>query len=108
MIVGLSRSLRIVLFALLAPGLVSFPGESRSASAEQLFRLRNGLVIRGSMAEIATLKDGFGAASASQSNVRPIWLIDDGLRRVYIHGKGMTDKGIQGEIRTWHEVWCRH
>ncbi len=62
----------------------------RPASAEQFFQLRNGLVIRGSMAEIATLKEGFGAAGANQAAVRPIWLIDDGLRRVYIHGRGMV------------------
>jgi pimeloyl-ACP methyl ester carboxylesterase len=59
-------------------------------SAEQLFRLKNGLVIRGSKAEIATLKEGFGAAAAGQINVRPIWLIDDGLRRIYIHGNRMS------------------
>jgi pimeloyl-ACP methyl ester carboxylesterase len=59
-------------------------------SAEQFFQLRNGMVIRGSMAEIATLKEGFGAAGATQSALRPIWLIDDGLRRIYIHGRGMV------------------
>ena len=62
----------------------------RQVIAEQLFRLRNNLVLRGSMAEIATLKDGFGAAAAGEIHVRPIWLIDDGLRRIYIHGKGMV------------------
>ena len=61
-----------------------------SVSAEQLFQLKNGLVIRGSKAEIATLKEGFGAAAAGQINVRPIWLIDDGLRRIYIHGSRMS------------------
>ncbi len=61
------------------------------ASAEQLFQLRNGLVLRGTMAEIATLKEGFGAAAAGEINVRPIWLIDDGLCRIYIHGKGMVE-----------------
>ena len=58
--------------------------------AEQLFQLRNGLVLRGSMAEIASLKEGFGAAAAGEIHVRPIWLIDDGLRRIFIHGKGMS------------------
>jgi len=61
------------------------------ARAEQLFQLRNGLVLRGSKIEIASLKEGFGAASAGESHVRPIWLIDDGLRRTYLHGKGMAD-----------------
>ena len=50
--------------------------------AEQLFQLRNGLVLRGSKAEIASLKEGFGAAAAGEIHVRPIWLIDDGLRRI--------------------------
>jgi len=59
-------------------------------SAEQFYQLRNGLVIRGSMTEVPTLKEGFGLAGAQQSGVRPIWLIDDGLRRVYIHGRGMV------------------
>ena len=62
---------------------------TQSASAEQVFQLRNGMVLRGSKAQIATLKEGFGAAAAAQVNVRPIWLIDDGLRRQYIHGKAM-------------------
>jgi predicted esterase len=66
-------------------------GMGNPLAAEQLFRLRNGLVIRGSKAEIATLKEGFGAAAAGEIQVRPIWLIDDGLRRIYIHGKGMSD-----------------
>ena len=63
---------------------------SQSVLAEQVFQLRNGMVLRGSKAEIATLKEGFGAAAAAQANVRPIWLIDDGLRRQYIHGKSMV------------------
>ena len=64
---------------------------SGTASAEQLFQLRNGMVIKGTKAEIATLKEGFGAAAAGEIHVRPIWLIDDGLRRTYIHGKGMVE-----------------
>lgn len=65
--------------------------DANRAAAEQLFSLRNGMILRGSVAEIATLKDGFGAASAGETHVRPIWLIDDGLRRIYIHGKGMAE-----------------
>lgn len=61
-----------------------------TATAEQLFQFKNGLTVRGSKAEIATLKEGFGAAAAGQINVRPIWLIDDGLRRMYVHGKRMS------------------
>jgi len=79
-----------------------------SATAEQLFQLRNGLIIRGDKAEIATLKEGFGAAGAGNAAVRPIWLIDDGLRRTYIHGRGMVagqpiDVGVlEQNIQIWH------
>ncbi len=78
-----------------------------TTNAEQFFQLRNGMVIRGSMAEIATLKEGFGAAGASQSALRPIWMIDDGLRRVYIHGRGMVaDKPIDvGDLEQPIEFW---
>lgn len=73
---------------------IGIPNESRHiVVAEQVFQLRNGLTLRGLVLEIATLKDGFGAASTNDSNIRPIWLIDDGLRRTYIHGKSMS----QGE-----------
>ena len=76
-------------------------------SAEQLFRLRNNMVLRGSMAKIATLKDGFGAASAGETHLRPIWLIDDGLRRIYLHGKGMVavDPVDVGEMERNLEFW---
>lgn len=68
---------------------MAFGGPS-TVHAEQLFQLRNGLVLRGTKVEIASLKEGFAAASASESNVRPVWLIDDGLRRHYIHGRSMV------------------
>ncbi len=78
-----------------------------ASQAEQIFQLRNGLIIRGSMTEIPTLKEGFGAAGASQSAVRPIWLIDDGLRRVYIHGRGMVaDKPVDvGDLEQPILLW---
>lgn len=66
---------------------LAVPGD---AFAEQVFQLRNGMTLRGLVLEIATLKEGFGAASTNDSNIRPIWLIDDGLRRTYIHGKSMS------------------
>ena len=65
------------------------------------------MVLRGSMAKIATLKDGFGAASAGETHLRPIWLIDDGLRRTYLHGKGMVavDPVDVGEMERNLEFW---
>ena len=78
-----------------------------SAGAEQVFQLRNGTVLRGSKAEIATLKEGFGAAAAAQVNVRPIWLIDDGLRRQYIHGKSMVVAPLveQPDLSQSIDIW---
>ncbi len=63
---------------------------STQVAAEQVFQLRNGLTLRGLVIELPTLKEGFGAAAMNDSNVRPVWLIDDGLRRTYIHGKSMS------------------
>ena len=65
-------------------------GWESSCVAEQIFQLRNGMVIRGTMVEKATLQKGFGASSENQSGIKPIWMIDDGLRRHYIHGRGMV------------------
>ena len=78
-----------------------------SVTAEQLFQLRNGLVLRGSKVEVASLKEGFGAAAAGESHVRPIWLIDDGLRRIYLHGKGMADGDPVdiGDLERPMELW---
>ncbi len=49
-------------------------------------RLRNGLVLRGSVLELASLnKDPFAlGANAGNVAVTPIWMIDDGLRRTYL------------------------
>ena len=52
---------------LLAAAVIS----NRPVAAEQLFQLKNGLILKGSKAEIASLKEGFGAAAAGQVNVRP-------------------------------------
>ncbi len=58
----------------------------RQADAEQEVRLRNGLVLRGSVLELASLnKDPFAlGANAGNVAVTPIWMIDDGLRRTYL------------------------
>lgn len=81
-----------------------------SANAERLFQLSNGLVLRGTKIEIPSLKEGFGAAAANNNALRPIWLIDDGLRRHYIHGRTMVigdpvDVADPGAvIRFWQPV----
>jgi predicted esterase len=68
-------------------GFLLLPSQS---AAEELIQLANGMVLRGYRAEISTLLEGFGAAAAGEVQVTPIWVIDDGLRRTYIHGKGMV------------------
>ena len=62
------------------------------AAAEQLISLRNGVTIRGNYIERATLdQNSFSAASAGNGlQIRPIWMVDDGLRRTYIHRRGMV------------------
>lgn len=61
-----------------------------NVNAEQLFQLRNGLAIRGIKVELPSLRDGFAAAAAAKAPLRPVWQIDDGLRRHYIHGRTMV------------------
>ena len=90
---------RLVAFlCILCPGM--------SLYAEQIFQLKNGLVVRGFKVELRNIKDGMGAAAAQDAS-RPIWLIDDGLRRVHFHGKGMTvGQPIDvGDLETPIEFW---
>ncbi|TWU41987.1 alpha/beta hydrolase [Novipirellula artificiosorum] len=68
-----------------------FCGFAAAAQAEQLFQLRNGLTLRGSKAEIPALNaNAFSAAGNAEMKSRPIWVINDGLTRIYLHGKGMS------------------
>lgn len=65
--------------------------QSGTSLADQLFQLRNGLTLRGSKVEIASLDgNAFSAATNGDPQFRPIWVIDDGLTRIYMHGKGMS------------------
>jgi pimeloyl-ACP methyl ester carboxylesterase len=61
------------------------------AVAEQQVRLQSGLVVRGSVLELPSLnQNAFSAASAGDIRLLPIWVIDDGLRRTYVHKSGMV------------------
>ena len=62
------------------------------ADGEQLIRLQNGLTLRGVYIELASIdQNGFSAAASSDGvQARPIWAVDDGLRRTYIHRRGMV------------------
>ncbi|HBJ35075.1 MAG TPA: alpha/beta hydrolase [Planctomycetaceae bacterium] len=62
------------------------------ASAEQLVRLKSGLTLRGSVVPIPTVnQNAFASASTTAaSKSLPIWMVDDGLRRVYVHKNAMV------------------
>ncbi|QDS96279.1 hypothetical protein FF011L_50870 [Roseimaritima multifibrata] len=61
------------------------------AVAEYNVPLANGLMVRGSVVEIASLNENaFSKGSGTQPTARPIWMIDDGLRRVFVHQQGMV------------------
>jgi len=60
--------------------------------SEQLVRLKSGLNVRGSVVPIPSVnQNAFAAASGTASNASlPVWMIDDGLRRTYIHKNAMV------------------
>lgn len=62
------------------------------ASAEQLVRLKSGLTLRGSVVPVPSVnQNAFAAASGTAANKSlPVWMIDDGLRRVYVHKNAMV------------------
>jgi pimeloyl-ACP methyl ester carboxylesterase len=63
-----------------------------SLNAEEQVQLRSGMVLRGSVVEVASLNQNPFAAAAGggEVQVRPIWMIDDGLRRQYVYKLGMV------------------
>ena len=73
---------------------------------EEQIRLRTGLLLRGMVVEVASLnKDPF-AAGAGEVPVRPIWMVDDGLRRTYIYKATMVADvtptvGVTQKIELW-------
>ncbi|MEL6108575.1 MAG: alpha/beta hydrolase [Planctomycetota bacterium] len=61
------------------------------ARADQRVTLKSGLTLQGLLVDIPTLsQSGFQAGGQGQVKSRPILLVDDGLRRVYIHRRGMV------------------
>ena len=62
------------------------------AHAEKLIPLRNGLTLRGIYLEVATLdENAFSLGADGGIQNRPIWMVDDGLRRTYVHRRGMVN-----------------
>lgn len=83
-------SLRRVCLAL--SGLLTLCLWTTRCTGEQLITLRNGITLRGIYIELPTLNhnsNSLGADGGIQS--RPIWMVDDGLRRTYIHRRGMVN-----------------
>jgi len=75
---------RLLLCVVLGLGLL------RPLAAENSILLRNGFVLRGNVIEIASLDGNAFASGAGEVSVRPIWMVDDKLRRVYVHQHGMV------------------
>lgn len=102
----LDRRLAIVV-ALLLGGL--FLWLPQSVRAEQLVRLKSGLTLRGEVIPIPTIDENAFAAAASTNRSLSIWMVDDGLRRVYVHRQGMVAEanpvdGLAQRISLWQPV----
>lgn len=88
------------LAVLLLSAVVSAP----IAEADQRVVLRSGIALQGLLAEIASLDENpFQVGGQGQPKSRPILLVDDGLRRVYVHERGMVagpPQDVRGVERT--------
>ncbi|MCA9136543.1 MAG: hypothetical protein KDB00_07285 [Planctomycetales bacterium] len=74
------------------------------ALADQRVVLKSGIALQGLMAPIATLnRNPFQLGGQGQGQARPILMVDDGLRRVYVHERGMVSgppQDVRGIERT--------
>ncbi|MEM9367443.1 MAG: alpha/beta hydrolase [Planctomycetota bacterium] len=61
--------------------------QATGVDAEQLIQLRNGMVLRGSHIPLVSMS--LNQPSGDIQN-KPIWMVDDGLRRTYVHRRGMV------------------
>lgn len=60
-------------------------------AAERIIQLRSGLQLQGSIVELASIdQNAFQAAGDGAVEAKPIWLIDDGLRRIYLNQRAMV------------------
>jgi predicted esterase len=61
------------------------------AAADQRVILKSGLTLQGLLADIPSLNQNpFQAGGQAGVTSRPILMVDDGLRRVYVHRRGMV------------------
>ena len=59
--------------------------------ADERVILKSGLTLQGLLAEVDSLdQNPFQAGGKGEVKTRPILLVDDGLRRVYVHRRGMV------------------
>jgi pimeloyl-ACP methyl ester carboxylesterase len=65
----------------------------RGVQAEKAVKLRNGFVLRGTATQIPGLdQNSFAAAGkANDGTGLPVLMVDDGLKRSYVHGRSMVD-----------------
>ncbi|MCC9599624.1 alpha/beta hydrolase [Stieleria sp. JC731] len=71
--------------------------------ADQRVILKSGLTLQGFLVDVASLNQSGFQAGGAQGQARPILLVDDGLRRVYIHRRGMVagePQDVRGVERT--------
>lgn len=83
--------------------------EAPLAWGEQLIRLKSGLTLRGDVIPVPSLDQNAFAAAASTNRSLSIWMIDDGLRRVYVHQQAMVAEanpvdGLAQRLRFWQPV----
>lgn len=80
---------------------LNWPG---SCHADQRVVLKSGMALEGLLIPIASLnKDPFNLGGQGQAQARPVLLVDDGLRMVYVHQRGMVagpPQDVRGVERT--------
>ena len=82
---------RRLFFCLMACSLWAF-SDGSFVRGEKLIPLRNGLTLRGIYIPIPTLNENaFSLGNDGGVQTRPIWMVDDGLRRTYVHRRGMVN-----------------
>ena len=88
----------------LTSGLTLAVLDSGAVHADQRVVLKSGLTLQGLMDKIASLDhNAFSLGGQGQVKTRPILLVDDGLRRTYVHYRGMVagePKDVRGIERT--------
>lgn len=78
-------------FAAAAICVVYCAGLAATVRADQRVILKSGLTLQGLLADIPSLNENpFQAGGQGSVTVRPILMVDDGLRRVYVHRRGMV------------------